>query len=81
VYVAPPIWGEPGSYAVLSKFTPWIIDPNTIHTWLGTALGLDAYPIIYHYLSAPPDSGAVVAPFSRLLGFDRPVKASYGPPW
>jgi hypothetical protein len=72
VYVATPTWGETGSYAVLGKFTPWMIDPNTIHTWVGTALGLDAYPIFYHYLTAPPDSGAVVGPFSRLLGFDRP---------
>jgi hypothetical protein len=81
MHVATPAWGETASYLVLCEFTPWIHNPNTIHAWLGRALGLDAYPIVYRHLSDHPQSGPFLGPLSRLLGFDQPVQVSYGPPW
>jgi hypothetical protein len=77
--VASPGWGEPASYAVLSRLLPWVIDPGCVHAWVGSALGLDAYPIIYRDRSHPR-SGAVLGPVYRLLGGERDLHATYGPP-
>jgi hypothetical protein len=79
VRVLIPGWGEVASYAVLLRMEPWIIDPNCVHPWVGSALGLDRYPIIYRAWR-PPLSGAVLGPINRLLGGERCLTATYGPP-
>jgi hypothetical protein len=57
---------------------PWIISPGTIHPWLGSALGLDQYPIIYRDWE-DPHSGALAGPLYRLLGGERDLRPTYGP--
>ena len=71
--------GEVASYAVLLRMEPTIIDTNRIHPWVGTALGLGQYPIIYREWP-PPLSGAVVGPINRLLGGERCLTPTYGRP-
>jgi hypothetical protein len=72
-----PGWGESASFRVLCAMEPWIIQPNTVHAWVGSALGLDAYPILYRDWS-PPNSGALTGPFFRLLGGERDLQPTYG---
>jgi len=77
--VATPGWGEVASFAVLERMEPFIIDCQRVHPWVGTALGLDRYPLIYRDWQGPR-SGAFVGPFYRLLGGERELQATYGPP-
>lgn len=77
--VASPGWGEVASYAVLLRLEPWVIDCRRTHDWLVSPLGLDAYPIIYRSWQ-PPVSGAYLGPGFRLLGGERDVEATFGPP-
>src|SRR5262249_60240667 len=35
--VLSPGWGETASYAVLRRFLPWVIDPDRVHPWVGSA--------------------------------------------
>jgi hypothetical protein len=74
-----PVWGETASYAVLRRFLPWVIDPDRVHPWVGSALGLNAYPIIYRDWESP-HSGAILGPLYRLAGGERDLQATYGPP-
>jgi hypothetical protein len=80
LHIAPLSWGETASYRLLCQFSPWIIEPGTVHPWVGRALGLDAYPIIYRQPDEHPRSGVLRA-LGRLLGRERAIEASYGPPW
>lgn len=77
--VASPAWGEPASYAILQRFRRHILDETPDYR-VSTALGLDAYPIIYRERIAPPRSAAVLGPVFRLLGRERGLTATYGPP-
>jgi hypothetical protein len=77
--VASPGWGQTASYAITERMMPSIINPNEIHYWVGSALGLDDYPIIYRDFT-PPRSGAIIGPINRLLGGERGVVPTYGPP-
>jgi hypothetical protein len=77
--VLEPGYGEMASYVVLRKLTRWIIDPNTPHYQVSSALGLDQYPIIYRD-RVSPRSGAVFGPIYRLLGGERDLRATFGPP-
>jgi hypothetical protein len=77
--VASPGWGETASHAIMKRFRPWVIDEDQVHAWVGSALGLDAYPIIYRDWQAPR-SGAIIGPAYRLLGGERNLRPSYGPP-
>lgn len=77
--VASPGWGQVASYAVLLRLEPWVIDLEQTHDWVVGALGLDAYPIIYRSWE-PPVSGAFLGPVFRLLGGERDLEATYGPP-
>jgi hypothetical protein len=79
VRVLSPGWGETASFELLREFRPWIVDPCKTHPWVGTALGLDCYPIIYRNFEHPR-SGLVRGVTSRVLGRDRDTTASYGPP-
>jgi hypothetical protein len=72
-------WGEPASYRVLCRMEPWILGPGTIHGWVGSALGLDAYPIIYRDWS-PPYSGPIVGGVYRFLGGERDLQPTFGRP-
>jgi hypothetical protein len=74
-----PGWGETASYQVLCRMEPWILTPGTVHAWVGSALGLDAYPIIYRDWS-PPYSGAFVGPVYRFLGGENGLQPTYGRP-
>ncbi|HZZ79382.1 MAG TPA: hypothetical protein VFE62_12740, partial [Gemmataceae bacterium] len=67
------------SYAVLRELTPWIADPHEPHYHVSRALGLDQYPIIYRDRMSPR-SGAIAGPVYRLLGGERNLQATYGPP-
>jgi hypothetical protein len=77
--VLSPGWGETASYVVLRRFLPWVIDPDRVHPWVGSALGLNAYPMIYRDRE-PPHSGAIVGPLYRLAGGEGDLHATYGPP-
>jgi hypothetical protein len=74
-----PVWGETASYAVLRRYLPWVIDPDRVHPWVGAALGLNAYPIIYRDRESP-HSGAFLGPLYRLAGGERDLHATHGPP-
>jgi hypothetical protein len=76
--VASPGWGETASWAILQRYEPFIIDCRT-RTWVGSALGLDQYPIIYRDFAAPRSS-ALIGPVSRVLGGQRGIFPTYGPP-
>lgn len=76
--VLSPGYGETASYAVLRELTPWIIDHNP-HYQVSIALGLDQYPIIYRD-RVGPRSGAILGPAYRLLGGERNLQATFGPP-
>jgi hypothetical protein len=73
-------WGETASYYVLHEMTPWLIEPCRTHAWVGSALGLDRYPIIYRAFDEHPHSGRLQGPIARLLGNEQCLQASYGPP-
>lgn len=72
-------FGETASFIVLKELEPWVLDRCTTHPWVGTALGLDNYPIIYREWEAPK-SGAFFGPIYRALGGERNLAPSYGPP-
>ena len=73
-------WGESASYVALREFDPWIIDCNRIHTWVGKALGMDCYPIIYRDWEDPRSAGFVRAPFRAALALNRDAIPTYGQP-
>ena len=77
--VMSPGWGETASFAILQRIRPWIIDRNNVEPWVGSALGLDQYPIIYRDFQRPR-SGAILGPLNRVLGGERNLTPSYGPP-
>ncbi len=79
VRVLSPGWGETASYELLQAYRPWIVDQTHVYPWVGSALGLDAYPIIYRDYQHPR-SGAFRSVTSRVLGRGRDVTTSYGPP-
>jgi hypothetical protein len=79
VHVLSPGWGEPASYLVLQRFKPWMLDGERTHPWVGAALGLNNYPLIYREMENPR-SGAIQGPVLRLLGAERDLQATYGPP-
>jgi hypothetical protein len=76
--VASPGWGETASYAVVRRYLPWVIDRNEVHAWVGSALGLDRYPIIYRDLQSP--RSGFFGPVYRAVGGERYLAPSYGPP-
>ena len=63
---------------MLKEMEPSIVS-NTPEPWVGTALGLDNYPIIYRDFTNPR-SNAVFGPLNRVLGGERDLRATYGPP-
>jgi hypothetical protein len=77
--VASPGWGEMASHYVLREMRPWILDEETKHYWVSSALGLDCYALIYRQRIASPRSG-FLGPVYRLLGGERDLVATYGPP-
>jgi hypothetical protein len=79
VRVGTPGWGETASFTVLQRFRPWIYNRDEVHSWVGSALGLDEYPIIYRDWGRT-FSGGIVGPFNRLLGGERGLSPTYGPP-
>ena len=76
--VASPGWGQMASFSILKRFEPYIISPNCTHPWIGSALGLDEYPIIYRGWESP--QSGLFGPVYRLFGGERDVRATYGPP-
>lgn len=76
--VISPGWGESASYFILKEYEQYA-DINATHPWVGSALGLDQYPIIYRDYTNPR-SNAVTGPLYRLLGGERNLQATYGPP-
>ena len=76
--VISPGWGESASYFVLKECEPWILSKQSV-PWVGSAIGLDGYPIIYRDFQNPR-SNAVFGPAFRLLGGERGLQATYGPP-
>ena len=77
--IAEPGWGQTASFVIAKRFRPWIIYKDEVHGWVGSAIGLDEYPILYRDWS-PPLSGAIIGPFFRLLGGERNLTPTYGPP-
>jgi hypothetical protein len=77
--VASPGFGESASYFILKELEPWIRDPASTHPWVGSALGLDEFPIVYRDYQNPR-SNAIFGPLYRVLGGERNLTATYGPP-
>lgn len=78
LHVLSPGWGDTASHFVLESFMPWVTDRQRTHDWVGTALGLDAYPIAYRQTADRP----LLKPITGLQLFvadGRPV-STYGPP-
>ena len=80
LWVAEPGYGQAASFAITKRFRPWIIDKNQVYSWIGSALGLDQYPIVYRDWGPPRSGGLVVGPVFRLFGAERNLQATYGPP-
>jgi hypothetical protein len=80
VRVASPGWGEPASYAILLRMRRWVLDSDNPDYRISSALGLDAYPIIYRDDLAAPRSTALFGPLYRLGGGERGLTPTYGPP-
>jgi hypothetical protein len=80
LHVLIPAWGETASYYLQRELMPWVIDPCRTHPWVASALGLGGYPIIYRRPDEHPRSGLIRGPVHRLLGGERQLVASYGPP-
>ena len=78
VRIASPGWGESASYFILKEMKPFIL-AHEPESWVGSALGLDEYPIHYRDYRNPR-SNAVVGPLFRLLGNERDLYPLYGPP-
>jgi hypothetical protein len=75
-----PGWGETASYRVLEDLLPWVLDREHVHPWVGCALGLCRYPILYRGLE-PPRGGVWWRPLDWLPGReDEPprILAGYG---
>jgi hypothetical protein len=76
--IGSPGWGQSASYFVLLELERWVISDETV-PWVGSALDLDRHPIIYRDWKNPR-SNAVFGPIYRLLGGERNIRATYGPP-
>jgi hypothetical protein len=76
--IASPGWGEVASFAILERYDPYINDHCSLHYWVSSALGLDQYPIIYRDWRCP--NSGLFGPFYRVLGGERDIFATYGPP-
>jgi hypothetical protein len=71
--------GEDASFDILQRLSPWIVDCRQTHDWVACSLGLSKYPIIYRAWKRPV-SGTILGPLYRLLGGERDLTATYGPP-
>lgn len=80
LWVAEPGYGQAASFAITKRFRPWIIDKDQVHSWIGSALGLDQYPIVYRDWAPPRSGGLIIGPVFRLFGAERDLQATYGPP-
>jgi len=78
--VVEPGFGEMASWAITKRFRPWIIDEDQVHTWVSSGIGLDEYPIIYRDFTSPRSGGLIIGPVFRLLGNERDLVPTYGPP-
>lgn len=76
--VLSPGWGEVASYAITLRARPWFLE-DTHQDWVAVGLGLSAYPIIYRELR-PPLSGTYLGAVRRLLGHERDLRPTFGPP-
>jgi hypothetical protein len=76
--VGTPGWGEMASYYVLKELEPWICEPRTTYPWVGSALGLDQYCLIYRDFESP--RSGLIGPVVRLVGGERNLRATMGPP-
>jgi hypothetical protein len=72
-----PGWGETASYRVLNAMRPWVVDRERVYDWVGGALGLGRYPIIYRDWT-PPRSAALGGALDWLLGGEDDLTATYG---
>jgi hypothetical protein len=80
VRIGSPGWGETASFIVLGKLRPWIVNGAQLHPWVGTALGLDDYPLIYREPGQRPYSRRLFGSVFRLFGGERDLEATYGRP-
>lgn len=76
--VASPGWGQSASYFVLLDMEPWILSKEPV-PWVGSAIGLDKYPIIYRDYRNP-NSARLIGGVFRALGGELGLQATYGPP-
>lgn len=74
-----PAWGETASFVVLQHYRRWIVDHHE-HYWISSALGMDAYPIIYREYRNPR-TGDIIGVPARLFGWNEERnRPTYGPP-
>ncbi len=78
--IAEPGFGETASFAITKRFEPWMIDRGQVHAWVGSAIGLDSYPIIYRDWRWPRSAGLFTGAAFRLFGGERDLQPTYGPP-
>lgn len=78
VRIASPGFGETASFVILKRYEPFILDRDCPQSWVVFALGLEQYPIIYRDFGRP--FSGVLGPVFRLLGGERDLCPTYGPP-
>ena len=77
VRIGAPCWGETASYMVLRRFERYIVSREPA-PWVGSALGLDAFALIYRDWEFP--LSGPLGPVFRTLGVERELSPSFGPP-
>lgn len=77
VEVPLPEWGEVASWQLLQECVPYIVSQAPVY-WVGSAIGLDQYPIIYRDWQHP--HSGLCAPIWRLFGSEACLRATCGPP-
>lgn len=40
-------YGAAAASVIVQKYSPWLIEPEHSHHWVGSLLGLDEYPLVY----------------------------------
>jgi hypothetical protein len=70
-------WGEAASYCVLEELAPWVLDCGRVYPWVGCALGLGRYPIIYRGWE-PPRGAILGSALGWLLGPEDDWPATWG---
>jgi hypothetical protein len=56
LWVLSPGFGENASAHIVSRYAPWLIDPDQVHDWVALRLGVDTQTVIRREFSEKPHS-------------------------